>query len=149
MALARRLARLRNFLIQPRLAEAIALGSKAKAESHRLGYEMSEDALSWNVFVGLAEAGALRAATCFLTGVDPHAEPRLYLWGERVDLSGEAAERFAPLDTVRRKLEKGIRRFLTEPDIMLVVDGRSVVCVEAKFGSGNPTCCGSRDIKMD
>lgn len=133
-----RRARLRNFPIQPRLAEAIALGSKAKAESHRLGYEMSEDALTWNVFVGLAEAGALRAATTFLTGIDPGTEPRLYLWGERVDLSGKATERFAPLDTVRGKLEKGVHKFLTEPDIMLVVDARFLVCVEAKFGSGNP-----------
>lgn len=133
-----RQARLRNFPIQPALAATIALESKAKAENHRLGYEMSEDALTWNVFVALAEAGALRAATCFLTGWDPGTEPQLYLWGERIDLSGRAPERFAPLDAVRRKLEKGIRRFLTEPDIMLVVDGRSLVCVEAKFGSGNP-----------
>lgn len=133
-----RRARLRNFLIRPRLAETIALGSKAKAESHRLGFEMSEDALTWNVFVGLAQVGALRAATRFLTGVDPNAEPPLYLWGELVDVFGETTQRFAPLDTVRQKLEKGIRRFFTEPDIMLVVDGQCLVCVEAKFGSGNP-----------
>ena len=133
-----RRARLRNFPIQPGLAAAIALESKAKAETHRLGYEMSEDALTWNVFVGLAKAGALRAATRFLAGTDPGSEPRLYLWGERIDLSGKAPERFEPLDAVRKNLEKGISRFLTEPDIILVVDGRTLVCVEAKFGSGNP-----------
>jgi hypothetical protein len=49
-------AQLRNFPVRPDLASEIALGSVAKAESHRPGYEMSEDALSWNVFVGLAEA---------------------------------------------------------------------------------------------
>jgi hypothetical protein len=40
-------ARLRNFMVRPELARAIALGKGMKAESHRLGYEMSEDALSW------------------------------------------------------------------------------------------------------
>ncbi|MGA7710442.1 MAG: hypothetical protein WCA81_00950 [Rhizomicrobium sp.] len=53
-------ARLRNFIIRCDLASKVALGSAQKAESHRLGYEMSEDALSWNVFVSLAEAGKLR-----------------------------------------------------------------------------------------
>ena len=60
-------ARLRNFIVRPELARAIALGKGMKAESHRLGYEMSEDALSWNVFVSLAEAGKLQAAAEYLT----------------------------------------------------------------------------------
>src|SRR4051812_31842942 len=34
-------ARLRNFVIRSDLARAIALSSTQKAESHRLGYEMS------------------------------------------------------------------------------------------------------------
>jgi hypothetical protein len=127
-------ARLRNFRIRPDLACKIALESVEKAESHRLGYEMSEDALSWNVFVGLAEAGKLRHAVRFLTGSNVDAEPSLYLWGIDV-LTGEC---FPPLHAVRDKLEKGIKRFRTEPDVMLVVDGRLVICVEAKFGSGNP-----------
>ena len=127
-------ARLRNFVIRQDLARDIALRSVEKAESHRLGYEMSEDALSWNVFVGLAEAGKLRHAVRFLTGSNVDAEPSLYLWGIDV-LTGEC---FPPLHAVRDKLEKGIKRFRTEPDVMLVVDGRLVICVEAKFGSGNP-----------
>lgn len=131
-------ARLRNFRIRPDLARKIALESVEKAESHRLGYEMSEDALSWNVFVGLAEAGKLRHTVRFLTGRDVDAEPSLYLWGELVDVHGRKRERFQALDDVRARLERGIKRFKTEPDVMLVLDGRLVICVEAKFSSGNP-----------
>jgi len=43
------------FIVRCDLAREVALGSAQKAESHRLRYEMSEDALSWNVFVSLAE----------------------------------------------------------------------------------------------
>src|SRR5439155_27287152 len=78
-------ARLRNFRVQRDLAMEIALESSSKAEKHRLGYEMSEDALSWNVFVALAEAKKLREAASFLTGRNVGAETDLYLWGERVD----------------------------------------------------------------
>ena len=35
-------------------------------------------------------------------------------------------------------LENDISRFQTEPDAMLVIGGELVVCVEAKFSSGNP-----------
>ena len=131
-------ARLRNFRIRPDLAREIALWSVEKAESHRLGYEMSEDALSWNVFVGLAEAGKLRHAVRFLTGREVKAEPSLYLWGELIDLKECKRERFQPLDAVRARLERDIKRFKTEPDIMLVMDGQLVICIEAKFSSGNP-----------
>jgi len=130
-------ARLRNFVIQTALAKELALDSVAKAESHRLGYEMSEDALTWNVFVGLAEAGGLRSITHFLTGMDPGQEPELYLWGTRIDVHGSERGHFQSLYEVRDQLEKGIRKFLTEPDIMLVVPGRVVILVEAKFRSGN------------
>lgn len=130
-------ARLRNFRFRPELARIIALHSKAKAESYRLGYELSEDALTWNVFVGLAEAGKLRDAARFLTARDIDAEPHLYLWGELVDVAGGAVGRFDALDEVRRRLERGIKRFLTEPDVMLVIPGKVVICIEAKFSSGN------------
>src|SRR3954454_1151135 len=55
-------ARRRNFIVRDDLVRSIALRKGMKVESHRLGYEMSEDALSWNVFVSLAEARRLRAA---------------------------------------------------------------------------------------
>ncbi|HYN82108.1 MAG TPA: hypothetical protein VES88_11440 [Gemmatimonadaceae bacterium] len=131
-------ARLRNFRIRPELAAKLALGSSGKVESHRLGYEMSEDALSWNVFVGLAEAGKLRETTHFLTGRVLQSEPVLYLWGKRIDLTGKETGRFTPLNAARVILERGIGTYKTEPDIMLVADGELIVCVEAKFGSGNP-----------
>lgn len=132
-------AQLRNFIVRCDLARKVALGSTQKAESHRLGYEMSEDALSWNVFVSLAEAGKLRSAAEFLIGCEISGEPALYLWGERVDVKGEASGvRYKQLDDTRSNLELDIERFMTEPDIMLVLDGRIVICIEAKFGSGNP-----------
>jgi hypothetical protein len=130
-------SRLRNFIVRQDLVKAIALGSGAKAESHRLGYEMSEDALSWNVFVGLAEAGKLKDVAYFLTKRNLTAEPDLYLWGKRIDVHGQERGRFAPLWDVRKRLERGIHSFNTEPDIMLVVEGEMVICIEAKFGSGN------------
>jgi hypothetical protein len=52
-------ARLRNFIVRHDLVRAIALPKGMKVEAHRLGYEMSEDALSWNVFESLAMAGKL------------------------------------------------------------------------------------------
>lgn len=78
-------ARLRNFPIRPDIAREVALNAVGKAESHRLCYEMSEDALTWNVFVGPAEAKRLRDAVLFLTGDHIEEEPRLYLWGELVE----------------------------------------------------------------
>lgn len=131
-------ARLRNFRICPDLAREIALGSVEKAESHRLGYEMSEDALSWNVFVDLAEAGKLRQAARFLTGRDVITEPKLYLWGELIDVTTRQRRRFKPLNVVRERLEMEIKKFKTEPDVMLVLDEGFVICIEAKFSSGNP-----------
>lgn len=132
-------ARLRNFRIRPDLARAIALHSVGKAESYRLGYEMSEDALTWNVFVGLAQARKLRRAVKFLTDRDVDAEPSLYLWGRLVDVTASESkpECFQPLGEVRDQLEQGIRNFRTEPDVMLVLDRQLVICVEAKFSSGN------------
>ncbi len=131
-------ARLRNFPIRADLARKIALGSAAKAESYRLGNEMSEDALTWNVLVGLAEAGGLRQAVRFLTGREVDVEPSLYLWGELVDVRRGGRTRFRPLDAVRERLEGDIRGYKTEPDAIMAIEGQLVVCVEAKFGSGNP-----------
>jgi hypothetical protein len=131
------MARLRNFRIRSDLAKNIALNSVGKAESYRLGYEMSEDALTWNVFVGLAEAGRLHLAVKFLTGREIKEEPELYLWGGLVDVKSESRRSYEPLGRIRSKLEQGISKFKTEPDVMLVLEGRLIVCIEAKFGSGN------------
>ena len=66
------------------LAERI-VGHPFKHESDRLGFEKSEDALSWNVFRSLQEVGVLREVAAWLTGLVILEEPRLYLWGLRVD----------------------------------------------------------------
>jgi hypothetical protein len=131
-------SRLRNFQFQPELARTRVLGKSLKVESGRLGSEMSEDALSWNVFVGLAEAGKLKQTLEFLTGRTVRDEPDLYLWGIPVRLDGASSGRYAPLERVRTQLESDIGNYKTEPDIMLVVPNELVVCIEAKFGSGNP-----------
>lgn len=131
-------ARLRNFIVRSDLVRAIALPKGMKAESHRLGYEMSEDALSWNVFVSLAVAAKLRQAAQFLTGRHLQSEPRLYLWGRRIDTNRAEYPLYEPLLRVRNSLEPDIHTFVTEPDIMLVSEGEMVISIEAKFGSGNP-----------
>jgi hypothetical protein len=131
-------ARLRNFLFGREFARSHVITSKQKAETHRLGAEMSEDALSYNVFVALLQAGKLRTATQWLTGRSFDGEPHLYMWGSLADLTGLAAAYFRPLLELRSSLEPDIKKFWTEPDVMLVVPGRFVVCIEAKFGSGNP-----------
>jgi hypothetical protein len=74
-------ARLRNFIIRHDLVRAVALPKGMKVEAHRLGYEMSEDALSWNVFESRATAGKPREATHFLTGRSIGSTPRLYSGG--------------------------------------------------------------------
>lgn len=131
-------ARLRSFIVNRDLARAVALGKGMKAESHRLGYEMSEDALSWNVFESLAVAGKLRQAARFLTGRSLRVEPHLYLWGHRIgDRDGEH-KMYEPLRRVNGELEGDVHTFVTEPDIMLVADGEMVISIEAKFGAGNP-----------
>jgi hypothetical protein len=131
-------ARLRNFIVKKGLAKKIALRRGVKAEAHRLGYEMSEDALSWNVFVSLAFSGRLKQTAEFLTNRSLSTEPTLYLWGYRIDLMGREYGTYPPLKKVREYLEAGIHGFCTEPDIMLVVENEILICIEAKFGSGNP-----------
>ena len=98
--------------------------------------------------MGLAKAGKLRETAQFLTGRGVRSEPQLYRWGERINLDGDRGARFNPLDLVRDRLEGEIGKYKTEPDIMLVVDGQLVVCVEAKSGSGNPLAHES-NVKAD
>jgi hypothetical protein len=131
-------ARLRNFIVRPDLVRAIALRKGMKAESHRLGYEMSEDALTWNVFVSLAVAGKLREAAQFLTGRTLRTEPHLYLWGRQIDLLHGDYAPFAALREVGDQLEPDIHTFVTEPDIILVAEEEMLISVEAKFTSQNP-----------
>lgn len=131
-------ARLRNIVIAGEYVREHVFESSEKAETYRLGYELSEDALTWNIFVALMVAGKLRTAATWLTGQPVGREPDLYLWGSLVDLHGRKPSLFPPLKRIRKLLEPKIVRYPTEPDIMLVVPGELVICIEAKFTSGNP-----------
>jgi hypothetical protein len=92
-----------------------------------LGHELSEDALSWNVFVRLAVAGRLREAAQHLTGRTLRSEPSLYLWGRHIDLRYGDSAVYSELRRVRSVPEKGIRRLATEPDIMLIVPDEMLI----------------------
>jgi hypothetical protein len=126
----------RNFIVAiPQLERVVPL----KFESDRLGNERSEDAVSWNVFVALAELGGTMAVFRHLSGLEPNNEPELYLWGVRIGVP--APQLWPRLAEVRDMLEPGIG-IPTEPDIMLRVPGQALVLVEAKFGSPNSTLAG-------
>lgn len=120
----------RNFIVGD-----VLLNRLQKVESWRLGNETSEDALSWNVFVGLFVLKGLAEAFQKLTGIKPLSHPELFLWGNRID--GQCAP-WKELCRVRNELENGLA-IPTEPDVILRVPGQAIVLVEAKFGSQNGT----------
>jgi hypothetical protein len=129
---------LRNILFEREYFRAHILGNSIKAETHRICHETSEDAVSWNVFAALATAGVLPALLSQLSQLNVTSEPELYLWGLRAGFGESSAPvQFPPLTNARRTFERGITKFLTEPDIMLYVPGQVLVLVEAKFTSGN------------
>lgn len=110
-----------------------------KMESGRLCYESSEDAVSYNVFTALlSDIGALKKLVGVITEDEIRDDINLYLWGNRIDLRSGKSEPFPHLQKVRKDLEEDIKRFKTEPDIMLIVPKKLVICIEAKFGSKNP-----------
>jgi restriction endonuclease-like protein len=139
-------ARLRNFLPGGRdFLQDCILQNKKKAETHRLGSENSEDALTWNVFGEIHRRGLLHLPYAFLTGEDAEAgQVKLFLWGLEIDFASNSAIPCECLKKVREDLEKGIRRFLTEPDIMLLGPSQ-LVLIEAKFTSGNTVCVDGKD----
>lgn len=133
-------ARLRNIQFHKDFVRNRVLDNRKKAETHRLGHENSEDALSWNVFTPLLQAGRLGLALQSLSRkrlAVPSTSPELYLWGSRIDLATGTFKEYQPLLAARQHFEKDIRPFLTEPDIMLITD-QVVMCIEAKLTSGNP-----------
>jgi hypothetical protein len=134
----KRNAALRNILFERDYFKEHILGNTAKAETHRICHETSEDALTWNVFSRLASGGLLSTLLSSLTHLSLKNEPDLYLWGLNVRLHDSSVPRMFPaLKYARGIFEKGIAKFLTEPDVMLYVPGELLVLVEAKFTSGN------------
>jgi len=137
-ATSKRDAALRNILFERDYFKEHILGNAAKAETHRICHETSEDALTWNVFSRLASEGLLTKLLSTFIDLDVKEEPELYLWGLKVDLKDSSAPSlFPPLKCARSVFEKGIAKFLTEPDIILYVPEQLLVVVEAKFTSGN------------
>lgn len=128
----------RNIIASPDLFAQRIVGHPFKYESHRLGSENSEDALSWNVFRSLQEAGLLAAVAKLIIGEDHPQEPDLYLWGIRV--SDDSFEPWDLLIAARERFESNlpVKRPLTEPDIALHLPGKYLVLIEAKFTSPNP-----------
>jgi hypothetical protein len=134
----KRTAAMRNILFERNYFNEHILGNAAKAETHRICHETSEDALTWNVFSRLASSGSLRTLLSTLTHLSLNSEPELYLWGLRICLHDSSAPTLFPaLQCARDIFENGIAKFLTEPDIMLYVPGQVLVLMEAKFTSGN------------
>jgi len=115
------------------------LNNSQKMESGRLCYENSEDAVTFNVFTELLRVkDSLRRLVEHITKQQMSGEVELYLWGSKIDLEHNTFRPYEPLEHVRDCLEKDIKRFKTEPDIMLVVPEKVIICIEAKFGSKNP-----------
>ena len=77
----KRSAALRNILFERDYFTKHVLGNAAKAETHRICHETSEDALTWNVFSRLARGGFLAHLLSTFTRLTLKDEPELYLWG--------------------------------------------------------------------
>ena len=127
----------RNIIASPGLFATRIVGHPFKYESHRLGYEKSEDALSWNVFRSLQEAGCLAELRFRMTGEDHAAEPQLFLWG--INVTDDRCEPWDLLIAARERFESHLPvvRPKTEPDIGLYLPGKYLILIEAKFTSPN------------
>jgi hypothetical protein len=128
----------RNIIASPELFAQRIVGHPFKYESDRFAGENSEDALSWNVFRSLQESGKLSDFVSLMTGMVHAEQPRLYLWGIRVD--DDSFEPWDLLIAARKRFESRlpVKRPLTEPDIGLHLPGKYLVLIEAKFTSPNP-----------
>ncbi len=125
-----------NFIVGHDLVAAAINREWGKAETGRLGSENSEDAVSFNVFRSLQEAGALSLVAQLVTGSST-AEPDLYLWGRRINLDGTSSS-WPELQSVRTKVEPKHRQ-QTEPDVCLHVPGWGWIFIEAKLAHGIKT----------
>jgi len=128
----------RNIIASPELFRTRLVGHPFKFETDRFGLENSEDALTWNVFRSLQEAGCLHQVAHRITGQDIQAEPYLFLWG--ICLTGDTFEPWDLLIAARERFESNlpVKRPLTEPDIALYLPGHYLILIEAKFTSPNP-----------
>ena len=128
----------RNLIADADLFATRVVGHPFKHETHRFNQENSEDALTWNVFRSLQNAGCLQKVANLVTGLDTNEEPQLFLWGLRS--TGDTFEPWDLLIAARQRFENNlpVKRPLTEPDIALYLPGRYLLLIEAKFTSANP-----------
>jgi len=127
----------RNVIASPETFSKKIIGHPFKYESHRLGLERSEDALTWNVFRSLQEAGVLSKLARNITGDRSSHEPFLFLWG--LCLTDDDFSPWNLLQLARNRFEPRlpVERPLTEPDIGLFLPGKYLILIEAKFTSRN------------
>lgn len=98
---------LRNIRFERAYFERNIRGNPHKAETHRLGYENSEDALTWNVFSRLSRTGRLADLMSNLAQIELKAQPDLYLWGLPIRLDAdESPEPFPTLVAARHQFER-------------------------------------------
>jgi hypothetical protein len=76
--------------------------------------------------------GRLREAAQYLTEQPLRSEPSLYFWGHHIPLRGGDFAVYPELLRVRGVLEKGIRRFLTEPDFITIMAASLVPAEDGK-----------------
>jgi hypothetical protein len=111
---------LRNIRFEVEFFQRNIRDNPSKAETHRLGYENSEDALTWNVFARLARTDGLTELASHLAQLELKSRPTLYLWGLPIDLDASECPATSPaLIHARSQFERGIHKMLTEPDVML------------------------------
>jgi hypothetical protein len=129
----------RNLIFNAEYYVANFLDKSSKVESSRLCYESSEDAVTYNVFTELfAKHEPLRKLVRHIAKTEITQSVELYLWGGKIDVRNNSFSDYKPLQKVRKHLEHDIRSFVTEPDIILIVPKKILICIEAKFGSKNP-----------
>ncbi len=134
----------RNFIIDGDIVRRI-IRHPFKFETHRLGFECSEDGMSLNVMRSFQEAGCLHLVARYITGLEIDAEPVLFLWGLR--MSGDSLEPWDLLIQARQRFERKlpVQRPYTENDISLFLEGHYLIHIEAKLKTGNvPATDGSR-----
>lgn len=125
----------RNIIVARRDFTAQIRGHEFKFESHRLGSERSEDALTWNVFRSLYERRVLAEFVNLFINEMHAVEPDLYLWG----INMKDFRAWQLLIDARNQFESNlpVERPLTEPDIALHLPGKYLILIEAKFTSDN------------
>lgn len=123
--------KLDNLIIDKELFRSIFEKQNNEKYDKRMGYENSEDALTWNVFVTLKKAGGLKAIASLISDKSCEEEPELILWGYSLKDGSPLEE----LKSFREDFERQLQ-IKTEPDIILKT-GKGIFLIEAKFCSPN------------